>query len=93
MANTRDGLAAARARGRTGGRRPKLTPAQFHQAQRLYDEGEHTVEQIAALFGVKRAILYGHLDKTTPGTRPRAAKNGYDPNTAETCRLPHNRWC
>ncbi|MCM3510619.1 recombinase family protein [Rothia sp. P100] len=26
VANTRDGLAAARARGRTGGRRPKLTP-------------------------------------------------------------------
>ncbi|MDJ0358222.1 recombinase family protein [Paenarthrobacter sp. PH39-S1] len=28
IANTRDGLAAARARGRTGGRRPKLTPDQ-----------------------------------------------------------------
>jgi len=28
IANTRDGLAAARARGRVGGRRPKLTPAQ-----------------------------------------------------------------
>lgn len=28
VANTRDGLAAARARGRLGGRRPKLTPAQ-----------------------------------------------------------------
>src|SRR5918911_3059087 len=35
VANTRDGLAAARARGRTGGRRPKLTPAQVRQAQRL----------------------------------------------------------
>jgi DNA invertase Pin-like site-specific DNA recombinase len=36
VANTRDGLAAARARGRKGGRRPKLTPAQVRQAQRLY---------------------------------------------------------
>jgi len=28
IANTRDGLAAARARGRTGGRRPTLSPSQ-----------------------------------------------------------------
>ena len=38
-ANTRDGLAAARARRRKGGRRPKLTPAQAHHAQELYDAG------------------------------------------------------
>ena len=82
VANTRDGLAAARSRGRTGGRRPKLTPAQVRQAQRLYDEGEHTVEQIAAMFGVKRATLYGHLDKTTVGARPRAAKNSGTPTPA-----------
>ncbi|UAJ81711.1 recombinase family protein (plasmid) [Leifsonia sp. ZF2019] len=37
IANTRDGLAAARARGRTGGRRPRLTPAQASLAQQLYD--------------------------------------------------------
>jgi hypothetical protein len=84
VANTRDGLAAARARGRTGGRRPKLTPAQVRQAQRLYDEGEHTVEQIAAMFGVKRATLYGHLDKNTIGTRPRAAKNTRPTGAAAT---------
>ena len=40
VANTRDGLAAARARarGRTGGRRPKLSPSQARHAQELYDE-------------------------------------------------------
>jgi DNA invertase Pin-like site-specific DNA recombinase len=43
VANTRDGLAAARARGRTGGRRPRLTGDQVRAAQRMYDEGEHTV--------------------------------------------------
>lgn len=84
VANTRDGLAAARARGRTGGRRPKLTPAQVRQAQRLYDEGEHTVEQIAGMFGVKRATLYGHLDKTTVGARPRATKNSATKNGTPT---------
>lgn len=73
VANTRDGLAAARARGRKGGRRPRLTAAQVRQAQRLYDEGEHTVAEIAALFGVPRSTVYGHLDKTTVGARPKAA--------------------
>jgi len=72
-ANTRDGLAAARARGRKGGRRPKLTPDQVQQAQRLYDEGEHTVQQIADMFDVKRGTLYGHLDRTSIGGRPRAS--------------------
>jgi DNA invertase Pin-like site-specific DNA recombinase len=74
VANTRDGLASARARGRTGGRRPRLTTAQVRQAQRLYDKGEHTVAEIAALFGVPRSTVYGHLDKTTVGARPKAAR-------------------
>src|SRR5690606_22150671 len=70
VANTRDGLEAARARGRKGGRRPKLTVHQIEQAQRLYDEGRHTVQQIADILGVKRGTLYGHLDKNSIGTRP-----------------------
>jgi DNA invertase Pin-like site-specific DNA recombinase len=74
-ANTRDGLAAARARGRNGGRRPKLTPDQVTTAQRLYDEGEHTVQKIADILGVKRGTLYGHLDKTAVGTRPPRHQN------------------
>jgi DNA invertase Pin-like site-specific DNA recombinase len=72
-ANTRDGLAAARARGRLGGRRPKLTAAQAATAQRLYDEGGHTVQQIADILKVKRGTLYGHLDKTTIGRRARTS--------------------
>ena len=35
---THEGLAAARARGRNGGRRPRLTPAQVRHARELYDE-------------------------------------------------------
>lgn len=64
VANTRDGLTAARARGRVGGRRPKLTAAQAETAQRLYNERQHTVQQIADILGVKRSTLYGHLTKT-----------------------------
>lgn len=86
VANTRDGLAAARARGRHGGRRPVLTPAQVATAQRLYDEGHHTVQQIADILKVNRSTLYGHLDKTTVGARPQAAahptRGRTEPSTA-----------
>ena len=63
IANTRDGLAAARARGRVGGRRPRLTPEQAALAQELYDKREKTVQQIADLFGVPRSTVYGHLNR------------------------------
>jgi DNA invertase Pin-like site-specific DNA recombinase len=64
---TRDGLEAARARGRTGGQKPKLTSRQARIAQAMYDEtGEdgrrrYTVAQIAAEFGVTRPTIYRHL--------------------------------
>jgi DNA invertase Pin-like site-specific DNA recombinase len=63
VANTRDGLAAARAQGRNGGRRRKLNAAQAAHAQQLYDGRQHTVAQIAALLGVARTTVYGHLDR------------------------------
>ncbi|EFC84815.1 recombinase family protein [Parafrankia sp. EUN1f] len=74
VANTRDGLAAARARGRAGGRRPRLTTDQAALAQQLYDAGQHTVSKIADMFGVPRSTVYGHLDKTTIGQRPAARR-------------------
>ncbi len=52
--------AEARARGRTGGQKPKLGPRQVTLAQQMYDETDndgkraHTVAQIAAEFGVTR---------------------------------------
>jgi len=60
-ANTRDGLAAARARGRRGGRPASLSPTQAAHARALYDAGEHTVAEIAGLLGVARTTVYGHL--------------------------------
>lgn len=86
VANTNDGLAAARARGRIGGRRPRLTADQAALAQRLYDEREKTVQQIADMFGVPRSTVYGHLDrektlpcqpKKTTATKPRELPAGY----------------
>src|SRR5215469_7715207 len=58
---TLEGLASARARGRTGGRPPKLTQPQRDQAQHLYDAGQLTVEEIASLFHVRRSTMYRHL--------------------------------
>ncbi|ABG94969.1 possible resolvase, N-terminal [Rhodococcus jostii RHA1] len=68
VANTRDGLAAARARGRKGGRPSKLSPDQIELAQRLYDAKEHTVAQIADMLKVPRTTVYGHLNKR-PGVK------------------------
>lgn len=63
VANTNDGLAAARTRGRIGGRRPRLTPDQAKVARRLYDAREVTVQQIADMFDVPRSTVYGHLNR------------------------------
>lgn len=55
---TNAGLAAARARGRKGGRRPKLTPGKLATAQQLYDAKDKTVAEIADIVGVARSTLY-----------------------------------
>jgi DNA invertase Pin-like site-specific DNA recombinase len=59
---TNAGLDAARARGRKGGRRPKMTPGKLDTARQLYDSKQHTMEQIAEIVGVSRATLYRHLE-------------------------------
>lgn len=69
VGNTRDGLAAARARGRTGRRRPKLSPSQARRAQELYEGRRHTVQQIADLLRAPRSTVYGHLHKASTGRR------------------------
>jgi DNA invertase Pin-like site-specific DNA recombinase len=71
---TVDGLEAARARGRTGGQKPKLGPRQVQLARQMYDEVDATgkqkwtVQQIAEEFGVTRPTIYRHLDKSTEPT-------------------------
>ena len=49
---TKEGLAAARARGRVGGRPPSLTPAQKAEVIRLRDEEGRGIAEIARLFRV-----------------------------------------
>jgi DNA invertase Pin-like site-specific DNA recombinase len=61
---TRDGLNAARARGRKGGRRPKMTPAKLATARNLYGARAHTVAQIAEIIGVSRSTVHRYLEPT-----------------------------
>ena len=76
---TMDGLAAARARGRTGGQKPKLGPRQVALAHSMYAElsedgkRKYTVEQIAAEFGVTRPTIYRHLAAASTKLPPRQA--------------------
>lgn len=60
---TQAGLAAARARGRHGGRPRKLTKAKTQLLYRLYDEREHTVAEICKMIGISKPTLYTYLSR------------------------------
>ena len=66
---TREGLDAARARGRAGGRRPKLSDARAATVRRMYQatgpDGKrlHTVAEIAQTAGVHRTTVYDYLNR------------------------------
>lgn len=55
---THAGLAAARARGRVGGRKPVLVGDKLTAAKAMYASKEFTVSQIAKAVGVSRATIY-----------------------------------
>ena len=57
------GLAAARSRGRHGGRRRKLTATHIDYARRLLADPKARVGDVAAVFGVDRATLYRALER------------------------------
>ena len=57
---TKEGLAAARARGRKGGRKPIDSDA-VRKAVKLYKTGQYTVSEITELTGVKKTTLYKNL--------------------------------
>ena len=54
---TKEGLRAARARGRKGGR-PRCDQHKLQQALKLYEAGKHTLAEIEELTGIKKATLY-----------------------------------
>ncbi len=59
---TQAGLAAARARGRMGGRPKKLDGAsKAAMAQALYDDRTHSVADICKTLGISRTTLYRYI--------------------------------
>lgn len=59
---THAGLAAARARGRKGGRKPKLDEKDVKEIRALWRDKSIPVADIARRYGVSRTTLYKHLD-------------------------------
>jgi DNA invertase Pin-like site-specific DNA recombinase len=63
LERTRDGLAAAKARGKLGGRPPSYTPLQAKTARTMKATGEHTADEIGRTLGVSRATVYRMLQE------------------------------
>ncbi|MGW0670673.1 recombinase family protein [Streptomyces sp. NPDC002746] len=61
VSGTNEGLAAARARGRVGGRPTVVTTDILRAARDLLPNPENSIETIAALLGVSVGTLYNHV--------------------------------
>ena len=57
---TQEGLRAARARGRMGGR-PKVNADAVKKALKLYHTGQYSIREIEEMTGVKKSTLYRNL--------------------------------
>ena len=63
---TQAGLAAARARGRAGGRKPKLDEKQVREIKALLRDPDIHVADVARRYGVSRTTLYKHCGVIAP---------------------------
>ena len=68
---TQAGLAAARARGRQGGRPKRLSPHQRELLLRLHQERRHSIAEICQILGISKSTLYNYLAE--PGIEARHA--------------------
>lgn len=58
---TKAGLASARARGRKGGRKYKMTPAKLYLAQGAMEKPDTKISELCQELGITRQTLYRHL--------------------------------
>jgi len=64
---TNAGLAAARARGRVGGRPRKLkTNGKVALARQMFADQSHSLPEICAALGISRATLYRYVKEAKP---------------------------
>lgn len=61
---TQAGLAAARARGRKGGRPPTLNQEQQKMVYVLYQSQKHPVKELCTMFGISKPTLYKYVRDT-----------------------------
>lgn len=60
---TNAGLKAARARGRVGGRKAKLSPGKVKQLLKMYNSKDHTTRELRELFGISQPTLYRYINE------------------------------
>jgi DNA invertase Pin-like site-specific DNA recombinase len=65
---TREGMRVAKAKGRLRGRRPKLTARQEAPLVSLIALGQHSMVEVADLFGVSRPTVYRALQRSRRAT-------------------------
>lgn len=58
---TKEGLTAARARGRKGGR-PSASHTALERARKLYESKEYTISEITELTGISKSTLYRYIN-------------------------------
>ena len=63
---TQAGLVAARARGRAGGRKPKLDDQKVREIKALLRDPDIQVADVARRYGVSRTTLYKHVGVVAP---------------------------
>ncbi len=85
VANTNEGLAAARARGQRLGRPHAMTPEKIAYARQLLTGPDRTISSIARLVGVSRTTLYKAMPELIP------PQDGDTRLAAQLERLPADR--
>ena len=60
---TTEGMRVAKAKGRLRGKQPKLNPRQEWHLVALYRAGEHSISELADLFGVTRSTVYRAIER------------------------------
>jgi DNA invertase Pin-like site-specific DNA recombinase len=60
---TREGMKVAKAKGRLGGKQPKLNPRQEAHLVALHNAGEHSTAELGDLFGVARSTVYRAIQR------------------------------
>jgi len=88
---TQAGLAAARARGRLGGRPTVMPPDKVATARQMYESKDFTVEAIARVLGVSRASIYRHLVNPVSAGGPTGGTAGAEVTPVATPRKAAGR--